>query len=106
MAEAVAARDVRGSDHARGKQVVDRRQRIRLRERRGGRRQVEVEGLAGHRGAPGEPPRAVAEARDLLPERRRDGRWHVAALVARELLEVERVAAALAVQAGLGAAEQ
>ena len=118
MAEAVAPRDVGRPGDVRGQQVVDRRQRLLLAQPGGRRGEVEVERLARHRRAPAEPLRALAQPPDLLPERGCDGGRHpdriaVLGLMAgrgrgraRELLEVERVAAALRVQARLRRAEQ
>ena len=113
VAEAVAARHVGRAGDARGEQVVDRRQRVGVAEPGGGGREVEVERLAGHGAAPREQAGALGQARDLLPERGRDGRRHADGVRllarrgggharARELLQVERVAAALAVQERLG----
>ena len=108
MAEAIAARDVGRAGHARRQQLVDRGQRLVVVELGGGGREVEVERVAGDRRAPRQPPGALAQRRDLLLERARHRRRHADASgsaspatrgrrgLARELLEVERVAAALA----------
>ena len=111
MAEAVAAGDVGRAGDVGGQQLVDRGQRRALVHAGGGAREVEVERLARDGGAPAEPPGRLRQAGDLLAERGGHGRRHadVLGLLARlarrsgrprQLLEVERVAAALAVDGG------
>ena len=108
VAEAVAARELRRHRDPRGQQLVDRGQRIGLAEAGGGRRQVELERLARDRRAPAQPARTLGQPGDLLAERGRHRGRHADRLgladcaarrarPARELLEVERVAAALLV---------
>ena len=69
MAEAIAARHVARGGDAGGQQVLDRHRRLALAETRGRGREIEVERVARHRGAPGELSRGVGQAADLLPER-------------------------------------
>ena len=86
-------------------QLVERRQRVRLAQVGGGEREVEVDRIAGHRGALREPPAVLAERRDLLLQRAGDrardarpgrlgGDAAARRVLARELLQEERVAAA------------
>ncbi len=116
VAEAVAARDLGGAGEVGGQQLVDRRQRRALVHpgRRGG--EVQVERLARHRGAPPEPPGALRQPADLLPHggghrgrdahliRARHGGGHHGR--PRQLFEVERVPAALAIERRLRDAQQ
>ena len=109
MPEAVAPGDIGRPGDVGRQQGVDRGQGLALVEPGGGGREIEVERLAGHGGAPAEPAGGLAQARDLLAERgghggrdadrvrlgvRRGGRRGSPG----QLLEVERVAAALAVE--------
>ncbi len=109
MAEAVAAGDVGRAGDVGGQQGIDGGQGLALVEPGGGGREVEVERLAGDGGAPPEAPGGLAQPRDLLAERgghggrdpdgvrlgvRHGGRCGSPG----QLLEVERVAAALAVE--------
>ena len=120
MPEAVAARDLGGAEQPGGEDLVERRGRLRRAQAAGRGGELELHGLADDRAAPGEPPRVGAERLDLLAERGRDRGGHAgrpgrtvrrrggrrvggmggASIRARELREIEGVAAALAVEVG------
>ncbi len=105
VAEAVAARGVGGGEEGAGDELVERGQRLVLGEAGGGDREVEIDGVARHGGALREHAGVGAQRGDLLFERARDGLRDAGAgglrgdgpargVLARELLQEERVAAA------------
>ena len=87
-------------------QPVERDERFGEVHARGDRGEAEVERLTHDGGAEGEPAGVVAERGELLPDRRGDRARHAALRLAREFEQVERVAAAEAVEVPGGAAEQ
>ncbi len=110
MPEAVAPRQRVGADQAARHELVEREPAVG--EPAGGLRHAELGRVPGHRRAAQQVARGSGQRRDLLPERRGDGRGHGTAVrrrgvgrggrraAARELLEVERVAAAEPVELG------
>jgi hypothetical protein len=113
MAEGEAARDLRGADEIEREQVVEGVERLRFGELADRRRQVRLEGLAGHRCRVEQGARGGRQRLQLAGDGARHGRRHadrLAVVAARqrarqvarlagaaELLEVEGVAAAVAV---------
>ena len=108
MAERVAPRHRGRAQHVARHQLLQRRQRLLLAQPGGGGGEVEVRRVARDGRAPRQPPRALAQALDLLPERGGHRGRHADHRVVerlphrplrtpRQLLQVERVAAALAV---------
>ncbi len=118
MPEAKAARHLGLPNEAELQQLVQGLEHRRLGGRRGGGGQLGLERVAGYRGPLQHAPRAVREKCDLLGQGGRDRGRHVEipgrelgsacpALESersRELLEIERVAAALLVESGCGGA--
>ena len=116
MAEAKSPRDIRRPDHIQREQLVERIDRRRLRHTRRRAGQVGIERVTGDRCALQHATRTVREQGELLRERRhhrarnvdaadrelerRGRRARPSRARARELLEVERVAAALLIEAG------
>jgi hypothetical protein len=108
VAEREAARLRRRPDELGGQQPVQRRQALGRRELGDGRREVGLEGLAHDRGGLHEQASRRRERLELLGDGGADGGWDLAiggtrarrgcAARARELGEVERVAAAVVVQ--------
>ena len=104
--EAIAPRRVRRDSNAPGQQLVERRRaRARLVDAGGGDREVQVHGVARDRRALRQRAARLAQRRDLLLERAHHRAWdaRLAGLrgdaparrvLARELLQEERVAAA------------
>ena len=107
--ERVAPRHGGAAEHAARDELVDRREGLVLREPGGRGGQLQLGGIARDGGPPGQPARGTAEAADLLRERDRHRPRHAGLLRRgdgpalrlaprpRELLHVERVAAALPV---------
>ena len=116
VAEAEAPRDVRVADDVPAQQLVEGLERGRLGHARGGRGELELEGIAGHGGALEHAAGGGGEQGELPGERRGHAPRHLEvaegelrcprALARRprrrpgELLEVEGVAAALLVERG------
>ena len=101
MAKPVAARHRRRAQHVTRGQLLERRERLRVIQPGRGGGELEVGRIAHDRRPPGQPPRELAKAGDLLPERGRDRGRHADRAVARardpgQLLHIERIAAALA----------
>ena len=108
MAEAEAARDVGGAHQVHPQQLVERVQRGVLVHAGGGAGELGDERVARDRRALQQPPRAVAEQRELLAQRRGHVARDLAGAAERagELLQVERVPAALDVHRVGGVAVQ
>ena len=111
MAEREPPRSAASPDEAAEKKVVERREGRAVSQLGHLRRQVDVEGVADDRRCLQQPPRVRSQPAQLRRQRRRDGRRHgpvaargnsVLAGSADQLLEVERVAAAVGVD-GVGA---
>jgi hypothetical protein len=108
VAEAEPPRHVGRVHEAELEQLVKRRRRRRLVDVRRGRGELGLERIARDGGALQHPPCRCGQQRELLAERGAHGRGHLdaaelhrrarVARAARELLEVERIAAALRVQ--------
>ena len=113
MAETEPARDVGGPEELDPQQLVDGVDGVALRDIRGGGGQLRLERVAGDSGAFEHTPDRGIELRQLHAQGCRDGGWHrsvlarpiaragsdraAAASGARELLDVERHAAAVLV---------
>ena len=117
MTEAEPARHLVGAQQVAGDELVEGGERVRLGHRRRRDREVELERVAGHGRRAGEVPHGRGEVRELGGDRgghgaghagRRERRHRIVVVVgvraavgaaARELQQVERVAAAAPVQA-------
>jgi hypothetical protein len=107
MAKRVASRHRRRAQDVARRQLLQSRERLLLAQAGGDGGEVEVPRVAGDRRPPREPARELAQAGDLLPECGGHGRGHTfvverplrgpARARPGQLLEVERIAAALAV---------
>ncbi len=115
MPEGEAPRHLGRPHEVHGQQVVEGIQPLRIRELGHGGREIRLEGLARHRRAVEQPARRRRQRLQLLEQRGRHGRGHPGLAVAvrdrggdrlallvrpRELLEVERVPAPVAVHVG------
>ena len=113
MPKTEAPGDVRGANEIQTQQLVQSLDRRRLGNGSGSRGQLGLEGIARHRRPLEDEARLVGEQAELLRERRHDALWDLrsgevtSARVSnpcraverpRELLEVERIAAALLVE--------